>query len=103
MDKRLQSDLQRLAAKAPARAALGNASELAAIGAQTGLANNAESTSGIASPLVETSYGDRTWHAEQDLASSDGLLVIKIKHLNEIRFLDANNREVVMQYKDKPL
>lgn len=51
---------------------------------------------GIASPLTETAYADRTVFADKFVPSTDGVLTIQC--LQSIRFLDANNAEVVLQF-----
>ena len=57
---------------------------------------------GIASPLTETAYGDRTWYAERTIASSDGIWSLKIKPLKSIKLTDANSAEVVINLKNRP-
>ena len=55
---------------------------------------------GIASPLVETAYSDRTWHTEsQVVASADLLYHIEFQPVKTIKFKDANNQEVVLEFK----
>ena len=56
-------------------------------------------TSGIASPLVETAYADRTFHANQTITSSDGLFTLVIKPVKTIRFKDAAARDVTIEFK----
>jgi hypothetical protein len=58
--------------------------------------------SGIASPLVETAYADRTWHAEATITSSDGIFSLKIKALKSVAFADANGQPVTIEFKAKP-
>ena len=54
---------------------------------------------GIASPLVENAYAERTFHGDKTILSTDGLYAIKIKPVKTVRFLDANGAAVVMEYK----
>ena len=54
---------------------------------------------GIASPLVETAYANRTFHATVNIASTDGLFTLKIKPVKEIKFLDSNLRPVTIEFK----
>ncbi len=61
--------------------------------------NANKSSSGIASPLVETAYATRTWHAERTITSPDGLFALRVKYIEKINFLDANNNPVQIQYK----
>lgn len=57
------------------------------------------SASGIASPLVETAYSDRTFHTTINVASTDGLFTLKIKPVKKIKFKDAAGRDVLIEYK----
>ena len=57
---------------------------------------------GIASPLTETNYADRTWHPERTITSTDGVWALKIKPLKSIKFNDAVAAEVVFNLKDRP-
>ena len=52
---------------------------------------------GIASPLTETAYADRTVYSDKFVSSSDGVFMIQC--LKSVRFLDANNAEVVLEFK----
>ena len=61
-----------------------------------------KSGSGIASPLTETAYANRTWHAEKVVVSSDGLFSMKIKPVKSISFTDANGEPVTIEYKSPP-
>jgi len=54
---------------------------------------------GIASPLVETDYADRTFHADTTITSSDGLFTLKIKPVKSIKFKDSLNHDVVIEFK----
>lgn len=55
---------------------------------------------GIASPLVETAYSDRTWHSSSlVVASSDLLYHIELQPVKTIKFKDANSQEVVLEFK----
>lgn len=57
------------------------------------------SSGGIASPLTETAYANRTWYAEQIIVSTDGLFSMKIKAVKSVEFTDANGGNVVLQFK----
>lgn len=57
---------------------------------------------GIASPLTETAYASRTWHAVKTIVSSDGLLHLRVKPIKAVTFTDANGATVVMDYKAPP-
>jgi hypothetical protein len=54
---------------------------------------------GIASPLVEVAYAQRTFHAAQTITSTDGLLSLKIKPVKSINFVDASNSPVTIEFK----
>lgn len=54
---------------------------------------------GIASPLVETDYADRTWHPEAEYVSSDGLLVIAFRPVKTIDFKDAAESPLTIEFK----
>ena len=54
---------------------------------------------GIASPLVETAYANRTFHSTVNITSTDGLFTLKIKPVKEIKFLDSNRRPVTIEFK----
>ncbi len=57
------------------------------------------STSGIASPLVETAYANRTFHSNTTITSSDGLFTLIIKPVKTIKFKDAASRDVTIEFK----
>lgn len=65
------------------------------------LDNPAKSSSGggIASPLIEQAYADRTFHADVTLTSADGLFSIKIKPVDKVVMIDANGASCEFQYK----
>ena len=54
---------------------------------------------GIASPLTETSYAAREFHATQTITSTDGLFTLKIKPVKKIKFKDAGNADVEIVFK----
>ena len=54
---------------------------------------------GIASPLDETAYADRTWHTEKIIASTDGLFSLRIKPVASVKFKDAALADVIIQFK----
>lgn len=55
---------------------------------------------GIASPLTETAYADRTYWNEVTMSSTDGLLSFSIKPIRAVIMKDANNAEVVQEFAD---
>lgn len=54
---------------------------------------------GVKSPLVETAYADRTWHADQNVTSTDGLIVLVVKPLKTVNLRDADDNDLVIEYK----
>lgn len=66
------------------------------------IAKPVSSGGGIASPLTETAYSSRTWHAVKTITSSDGLLHLRVKPIKAVTFTDANGATVVMDYKAPP-
>lgn len=54
---------------------------------------------GIASPLTETAYADRTYWSDKTITSTDGLITIVIAPIKKMKFADANNQVVVFDYK----
>jgi hypothetical protein len=57
--------------------------------------------SGIASPLVETAYSERTFHAATQYASTDGIFVIELLPVKTINFKDALESPVTIEFKAK--
>lgn len=53
---------------------------------------------GIASPLTETSFLARTYHATSIILSGDFLLGVQIKPISQITMTDADGQEVLMRY-----
>lgn len=63
------------------------------------LLSGGAASGGIASPLVETAYTNRTFHSTVNITSTDGLFTLKIKPVKEIKFLDSNQRPVTIEFK----
>lgn len=57
---------------------------------------------GIASPLQEQNYADRTFHPQQLIESSDGLFTLRIEPLQRLVMRDANNAEAVFLFQAPP-
>lgn len=57
---------------------------------------------GIASPLTETTYASRTFHASYLISSPDGFLNLLIYPVDTINFLDANSDPVAIKFKAPP-
>lgn len=83
---------------------LGTIAARGAIGASRGVAElevaGGVSGGGIASPLTEIA-GIRSYHAEQELKSSDGLFVIVYRPIKNTLFRDANAQQVEVEYTDE--
>lgn len=76
------------------------ATDIPARSGSSGLIKGADTGTGsIASPLVETAYVDRTFHAETNILSTDGLIVLKVTPVKTIAFKDANDRDVTIEFK----
>lgn len=100
----LKTDIQRLAATRPGVAALDSAAAPAPVLEQTGLGTAPRagaSTAGIASPLVEQDYADRTFHGTHSMTSTDGLFTLEYRHLATLTLRDANGAQVVLQFEDE--
>jgi hypothetical protein len=70
-----------------------------AIPARSGSSGPKSSSSGsIASPLTETAYADRTYHAAKTISSTDGLLTWEVEPINKVYFTDLNGAPVEMIY-----
>lgn len=54
---------------------------------------------GIASPLIETDYADRTWHDDVSVVSSDGLFSIVVRPVKTIDFKDAVESPLTIEFK----
>ncbi|RIX47500.1 MAG: hypothetical protein D3M94_07445 [Rhodocyclales bacterium GT-UBC] len=57
---------------------------------------------GIASPLTETNYGQRSWYAYRTLYSTDGLFPLRVRLPSSIKFLDANASPVEIKPAQPP-
>lgn len=56
-------------------------------------------TGGIASPLVETAYADRTWHANTALLTTDGVFALLVRRVKTVNYEDARRAPVVIENK----
>lgn len=59
----------------------------------------AEKAGSIASPLVETAFADREWHPERTIFSTDGVIALRIKAIKSIKFKDAKDADVTIEFK----
>lgn len=55
---------------------------------------------GIASPLTEVAYSERTFFSLHTTTSPDGLFTLSFYPLKSIRLLDAASAEVVFNFKE---
>ncbi|QEY75157.1 hypothetical protein [Pseudomonas denitrificans (nom. rej.)] len=100
--QQLVSDLQSLESQ---RRKIGELNELERRGARPATpgravykAPAATGTGGVASPLIEQSYLERTYWPDKVITSTDGVFSFKIKPIKQIRQLDANDAEVIQQF-----
>lgn len=101
--QQLVSDLQSLESQ---RRKIGELNELERKGARPAQAGRAvykapvssNTGGGVASPLIEESYLERTYWDEKVITSTDGLFSFKIKPIKAIRQVDANDAEVIQQF-----
>jgi len=56
------------------------------------------SSSGIASPLTETAYSDRTYHSTKTITSTDGLLTFEVDPIKQVFFQDAAGKSVEIYF-----
>lgn len=56
----------------------------------------------IASPLIETSYGERTFYALRHVQSADGIFTEVKRPLKSITFKDALNATASFYFKEPP-
>ncbi len=98
----LQKDLTRLVEKPPPEKKLGVAATPKTIPPKTGLApvTLPGGNGNIASPLRETDYLDRTFWDQRFMFSTDGVFSFAWKPIKVVKFLDANDSPVVMEYKE---
>lgn len=74
-----------------------------AIPARSGSSGPTSGGSGsIASPLTETDYTDRSYHAPKTITSTDGLLTWEVEPIHHIYFTDLNGASVEIIYDTPP-
>lgn len=100
--EQLRGDLKKLVQETPPLRVATPVPSKTAKPAQRGISvsGSTSDSTGIASPLAETSYNDRTYYAMYDLTALDGIMVIEVEPLATIDFEDANGNEVQFQYDD---
>lgn len=98
----VQEDINRLVIPIRQPATLRQAEPLGSLPAKRGRADYKAPTEsaggGIASPLIEASYGARTFWPDVTVTSTDGLRSFVIKPIKEITQADANAAEVKQQF-----
>jgi hypothetical protein len=86
--------------------ALPAAKPVAAIPARVGKAGpdagSGSGGSGIASPLTEGNYAQRTWYAYRTLYSTDGLFPLRVRLPSSLKFTDANAKPVEIKPAQPP-
>lgn len=53
---------------------------------------------GVASPLTEEVFEDRTYHSNTYLLSGDFLMAMEITPVKDIKMKDADNREIILSF-----
>ena len=66
----------------------------------TGGAPSSGGGGGIASPLTETSFSDRTYYDNKYIFSGDFLMGLEIRAVKDIVMKDANQASVVLTFKE---
>lgn len=105
MSKDLSAALQKLTADAAGKTTrkdkvLSSGKSTNAIPDRVGSAGPAASTGGgIASPLTETNYSDRTYWTDVNITSTDGFITFVHSPIKQMSFTDANGDNVVIDYK----
>lgn len=61
--------------------------------------SNSGEGGGVTSPLVETDYAVRTWHANRTIQSTDGLFWLTVRPVKKITFNDGKNNPVTIEFK----
>ena len=103
IDARLQQDLKRLTKERPGIAPLSGAVAPNPIASKTAIGTATKvAEAGIASPLTETDYADRTWYATAMLTSTDGLFTLEYQLPASISFRDAAGAQVELILQDEP-
>lgn len=104
MSKDLTEALRRLTedAQAPAQPVEPMKNRSAAGAAKSAALNNngkPGTGGGIASPLTEVSFASRTYWADKNYTSTDGLITLVLKPIKRVSLLDANGESVLIDYK----
>ncbi|MCK9386123.1 MAG: hypothetical protein M0Q15_16050 [Nevskia sp.] len=95
----MQDDLTRLVKPPAPEIRLDPVSDPVAMRGKTGLAPM-EKSGGIASPLTETLFADRSYYTEVVVASSDGIFTMRYKPIKDMKFKDGADNEVVFVFKE---
>lgn len=103
--ERLAQDIAALAGNTPTRKTLAGrtaASPLPAVvaSAKPSLpgSQGTSGAGGIASPLVETTYGDRTFHDAVTFGAPNGMFTVVVRPLASLSQQDAGGRPVLQQF-----
>lgn len=95
VDQAQRARLDRALKAAPAAPGIGPATKRKAIAAASSVVGG--TGSGIASPLTENTT-KREYYAVQTVASTDGVITVRVRRVKKIVMKDANNRVVEFRY-----
>ncbi len=100
----LADDIKKLSGKPPAEVRLDGASTPQSIRRKTGLSpvSPPSGSGNIASPLTETDYADREFFGDHTMTTTDGVFTFVWNPIKTTKFLDANDKAVVIEYKEPP-
>jgi|WetSurSiteA1Bulk_404760.scaffolds.fasta_scaffold21253_3 hypothetical protein len=87
---------------APKKKLQGTIIPTAGLGKSTGVSVAKATGGGISSPLTEQSLAARTYYSSTMLYSSDGLFSFYFTPIKSMKFIDADNRQVVFIFKQDP-
>lgn len=101
--QRIRNDLSRSLPPERTRKTLGAIQAKGALPVQVGVGEwrgggESSGSGGIASPLSEVDYDDRTHWPERAIVSSDGLLSFWVRPIRSVSMLDANGAVVVQEF-----
>jgi hypothetical protein len=104
----VKRDLNRLLDQRERKTPLPTPAPAAGIAAQSGFGtpkpNRLQNpgVGGIASPVSEPDYAQRTYYEPEILTSTDGLFSFLVRRVESITMKDANGDEVVFNFANKP-
>lgn len=96
----IKDDLNRLVEKTKQGKSLSAATAPQSIRDKTGLepVGDPAGGTGIASPLIETAYEDRTYWDDVVVTTTDGVFTETRQPIKSVKFADDNDKQLVIQY-----